>query len=240
MPDYEVTLLEKKKIAEGTLAFTLERPSGFTFKAGQSADLTLLNPPETDAEGNVRTFSIVSAPSEYDLTFATRLRDTAFKRVLRNMSAGTIIKLNGPMGSFNLHRNTSKPAVFLAGGIGITAFMSMIHEAAFTESPHHLYLFYCDRRPEDTAFLDGLKAMERRDPKFHLIATMTEMEKSKQSWKGERGLIDSAMLKRHMPGLHGPIYYIAGPPGIVAAMRDTLTKAGIDEDDIRTEDFAGY
>jgi len=240
MPDYRVNLLNKKAVAEGTMAFSFAKPAGFDFKPGQSSDLTLLNPPETDAEGNVRTFSIVSAPSESDLTFATRMRDTAFKRVLRSMAPGTEIKLEGPMGSFNLHKNASKPAVLLAGGIGITPFMSMVREAARQKDPHQIYVFYSNRRPEDTAFLDELTALEQQNPNFHLIATMVEMDKSKQLWNGERGFIDAPMLKLHLPELNGPIYYIAGPPAMVAAVRDMLAKAGVDEDDIRAEDFAGY
>ena len=240
MADYRVKLLDSKTVAEGTMAFSFAKPAGFDFKPGQSGDLTLLNPPETDGEGNVRTFSIVSAPSENELTFATRMRDTAFKRVLRNLAPGTEIKLEGPMGSFNLHKNPAKPAVFLAGGIGITPFMSMAREAARQKAPHEIYLFYSNRRPEDTAFLEELTALQSQNPKFHLISTMVEMEKSKQTWEGERGFIDAAMLKRHLPTLNGPIYYIAGPPGMVAAMREMLAKAGVDEDDIRAEDFAGY
>lgn len=240
MPDYRVKLMNKTQVAEGTMAFSFAKPDGFNFKPGQSADLTLLDPPETDAEGNVRTFSIVSAPSENDLAFATRMRDTAFKRVLRNMAPGTEIKIEGPMGSFNLHKNAAKPAVLLAGGIGITPFMSMVREAARQKDPHQIYLFYSNRRPEDTAFLEELKALAKQNPNFHLVGTMTEVEKSKQSWDGERGFIDAAMLKRRLAELNGPIYYTAGPPAMVAAMRDMLVKAGVDEDDIRAEDFAGY
>ncbi len=240
MPDYRVKLLNKKTVAEGTMAFSFAKPAKFDFKPGQSSDLTLLNPPETDAEGNVRTFSIVSAPSENDLTFSTRMRDTAFKRVLRDMAPGTEIKLEGPMGSFNLHKNAAKPAVLLAGGIGITPFMSMVREAARQKDPHQIYLFYSNRRPEDAAFMDELAALEKQNPNFHLIATMAEMDKSKKPWNGERGFIDAAMLNRHLSSLNGPIYYVAGPPAMVAAMREMLAKAGVDEDDIRTEDFAGY
>jgi NAD(P)H-flavin reductase len=69
---------------------------------------------------------------------------------------------------------------------------------------------------------------------------MTEMSKSKQTWNGEVGFINREMLVRHLPGLQGPIYYVAGPPPMVTAMRQMLTGAGVDEDDIRTEEFAGY
>ena len=69
---------------------------------------------------------------------------------------------------------------------------------------------------------------------------MTEMSKSKKEWTGETVLIDKEMLSRHLTILQGPIYYIAGPPTMVAAMQQTLVKAGVEEDDIRTEEFAGY
>jgi len=126
---YQSQLLNRVEVAEGTMAFHFEKPPGFDFKPGQSVDLTLLNPPETDSEGNVRTFSIASAPFEDQLRFATRMRDTAFKRSLKNVPLGTVVKMDSAMGSFTLHKNSAKPAVFLAGGIGITPFSSIVRQA---------------------------------------------------------------------------------------------------------------
>jgi len=240
MPEYQTRLLERIEAAEGTLAFKLEKPAGFEFRAGQSADLTLLSPRETDAGGDIRTFSMASAPSENTLLFATRLRDTAFKRNLQSMLVDAPIRLEGPMGSFNLHKNTAKAAVFLAGGIGITPFLSMIREAVSQAGVRQIHLFYSNRRPEDSAFLGELQDMSRKHPAFSLVATMTEPEKSKLPWEGEKGFIDAAMLKRHLATLQGPIYYVAGPPAMVAAMRQLLVNEGVDEDDVRAEDFAGY
>jgi len=77
LPGYP-RLLNRVEVAEDTMAFHFEKPSGFDFRPGQSSDLTLLDPPETDSEGNIRTFSIASAPFEDHLIFATRMRDTAF------------------------------------------------------------------------------------------------------------------------------------------------------------------
>ena len=88
----------RKEVAEGTMAFLFEKPSGWTFTAGQYLDMTLLEPPETDSEGNVRSFLIASAPHEEFLMVATRMRDTAFKRVLGTMPFGTAVKLEGPSG----------------------------------------------------------------------------------------------------------------------------------------------
>ncbi len=237
---YRPKLLNRVEVAEGTIAFHFEKPPGFDFKPGQSTDITLLNPPETDSEGNVRTFSIASAPFEDQLMIATRMRDTAFKRSLKKVPLGTAVKMDSPMGSFTLHKNSVKPAVFLAGGIGITPFFSIVKQADHDQLPHSVYLFYSNRRPEDAPFLEVLETLEKTNPHFRFVATMTEMPHSKKKWDGETGLIDKEMLSRYLSDLRGPIYYIAGPPTMVADMRKMLVASSIDEDDIRTEEFAGY
>jgi ferredoxin-NADP reductase len=239
-PTRTAPLTKREEIAEGTMVFHFAKPPDFQFQPGQSMDLTLLNPPETDAEGNTRAFSIASAPFDNDLMIATRMRDTAFKRVLRKATPGLQVKIDGPSGSFVLHRKSEKPAVFLAGGIGITPFLSIIRQAGHEKSPHHIYLFYSNRRPEDAAFLDLLSEETKRNPNFQLIATMTQMDQSHREWAGEIGPITKDMLAKHLPSLQGPIYYLAGPPAMVAAMRRMLIEAGADEDDIRTEEFSGY
>jgi len=239
-PVYMTTLKGRDQIAEGTMAFHINKPADFHYRAGQAIDLTLIDPPETDAEGNTRAFSLASAPFEDDLLIVTRMRDTAFKRVLRSAPLGTNIKLEGPSGSFVLHRKAENPAVFLAGGIGITPFLSIIRQATQENAPHQLYLFYSNRRPEDAAFLDMLTQIPRQNPNVHLIPTMTEMDKSRREWQGETSFINAEMLRKYLPSLQGPIYYIAGPPAMVAAMRRMLTNSGVDEDDIRTEEFSGY
>lgn len=239
MPSHQVSLIRKEQVAEGTFAFHFDRPAGFQFKAGQYMNVTLIEPPETDAEGNTRSFSIASAPFDTDLMVATRIRDTAFKRVLKDMPADREVSIAGPFGSFTL-RQGSRPAVFLAGGIGITPFRSMILQAAHEKFDRRLYLFYSNRRPEDAAFLEELLALEERAGGFRFIGTMTDMQKSQAPWQGETGYIDREMLVKYTGDLAEPIYYSAGPPGLVAAMQKMLSQAGIREDDVVTEEFPGY
>src|ERR1700687_3388851 len=226
MADQKSKLIRREEVAEGTIAFHFEKPSGFNFKAGQSVDVTLTNPPDTDAEGNTRTFSIASPPFENELVFTTRMRDTTFNRSLKTVPLATAVKIGSAAGSFTLHKNPAKPAVFLAGGIGITPFLSIVRQADRDRLPQKLYLFYSNRRPEDAALLDTLQTLEATNPNFRLICTMTEMSKSKKEWKGETGFIDEKMLSRHLTEMQGPIYYIAGPPAMVAAMQQTLVSAG--------------
>lgn len=240
MPTYTVKLLRREQVAEGTMSFYFDKPTGFQFKPGQYLDCSLMDPPETDAEGNIRTFSIASAPAEKDLMVATRMRDTAFKRVLKRMPLGSQLKIDGPLGSFTLHSNASRPAVFLAGGIGITPFRSMIVNATREGLAHRVVLFYSNRRPEDSAFLQELQQIGSENNNCQTICVMTKMEKSNHRWDGQTGYIDKAMLARFLPDVAAPIYYIAGPPAMVTAMKETLTGAGVNEDDIRSEDFAGY
>src|SRR6266542_2472210 len=181
---YASKLLNRVEVAEGTMAFHFAKPSQFDFKPGQSADVTLYNPPETDSEGNTRTFSIASSPFESQLMFATRMRDTAFKRSLKQIPLGTAVKIDSPMGSFTLHKNPSKAAVFLAGGIGITPFISIVRQADHDRLPHKLHLFYSNRRPEDAPFLEALQKRETSNPNYHSVCTMTAMSQSKKEWKG--------------------------------------------------------
>jgi ferredoxin-NADP reductase len=240
MPAYKVKLKRREEVAERTTAFYFEKPPGFVFRPGQFCNVALLDPPETDAEGNARSFSIASAPFEEDLMLAMRMRDTAFKRVLGRAPLGTEVRFSKAIGPFTLHEDASRPAVFLVGGIGITPFRSMILDAAHKNLPHSLLLFYSNRRPEDAAFLGELQDLAKNHANFELVATMAEMEKSQRAWQGEIGFIRKEMLDKYASHLARPIYYSAGPPAMVHAMRELLAGMGASEDNIRTEDFDGY
>ncbi len=235
-----VRLQGRKEVAERTIAFQFEKPAGFNFKAGQFVELNLIDPPETDAEGNGRAFSIASAPHEDVLMVATRLRETAFKRVLAAASLGTVVRVEGPFGDLVLHNNAARPAVCLAGGIGITPFRSMVLRAAREKLPHRIFLFYSNRRPEDAPFQDELRDLEALNPNYKFVGTVTEPEKSRHPWRGETGRITAGMMSRFLKSAASPIYYVAGPPGMVSGLRAMLNNSGVDDDDIRTEEFAGY
>lgn len=240
MAEYKVKLKRRQEIASGTMAFYFDKPEGFSYKPGQYGDFTMADPPETDAEGNARTFSLASAPYESELMIATRMRDTAFKRVLKSMALGTELTMDAPSGSFTLHDDASVPAVFLSGGIGVTPVRSIVLQAAHDKLPRKIVLFDSNRRPEDSAFLDELMGAAKENPHFTFVGTMTEMEKSTRAWNGETGFINKAMLAKSIPDLGLPIYYISGPKAMVSAMRKELEASGVKNDNIRTEEFWGY
>jgi ferredoxin-NADP reductase len=240
MPPYKTKLSAQKTLCAGTTAFYFEKPEDFEFQAGQFVNFTLLNPGDTDLQGNTRTLSIASAPHERKLMVAMRLRTTAFKRSLDSLPLGTELLLQGPYGWMTLPRNTARPAVLLAGGIGITPFRSLIWSEGEALSPRKILLVYSVRVPEEAAFLEELHDMEQYNKRYKLICTVTQPEKSTTHWEGEIGRISIEMLSKWIPDLTLPIYYIAGPPGMVTSVRQMLIGAGIAEEDIRAEEFCGY
>ncbi len=238
MGKINVKLLSKKEVATNTMVFHFTKPAGFTYKAGQFADFTLIKPSETDAKGDTRGFSL-GAPCETDIVVATRLRDTAFKQNLKNLPIGTEVIFDGAYGSFALHNNTKIPAVFLSGGIGITPVRSIILQATHDKTEHKIFLFYANKTFSDAAFLEELTEAQKENANFKLIASMTDIEGSKD-WKGETGFFTKEILQKYIGDLSKPIYYISGPATMVTSIRKTLNEAGIDDDNIRTEEFSGY
>lgn len=240
MPIHKVRLIARKAVCAGTSAFYFTKPEGFTFEPGQFANFTLLRAAESDLGGSTRTFSIASAPHEKNLMVAMRLRATTFKQTLSSLPIGAEVLLQGPYGRMTLPKNGARPAVLLAGGIGITPFRSLIWNASESLSPPRIFLFYSARAPEEAAFIEELQEMERHNGRYKLICTITQPEKVKTPWRGETGRISIEMLSKWTPDLSVPMYYIAGPPEMVTGTRDMLMGAGIPEGDIRAEEFAGY
>lgn len=240
MTSMTVRLQRRQELAPGTMAFHFDRPAGFGFRPGQAIDLVLPDPAVAGTDSARHAFSIVSAPHEGELVVATRMRDSAFKQALARLPIGAAAGIEGPFGSLTLHNKLARAAVFIAGGIGITPFVSMLRHATAGARQQRLVLLYSNRRPEDSAFLSELQRLEGENRHFRLVATMTRMQDSRLPWMGETGRIDEALLKRVTAQLPDPLYYVAGPPAMVGALRDTLERAGVDGDDIRSEEFHGY
>jgi ferredoxin-NADP reductase len=221
------------------MAFRFEKPQGFSYTAGQFAEFILPAAKGEKAGEHMHPFTLSSAPHEPFLMVTTRMRDSDFKRRLGAEPMGAELTVKGPFGELILDTDPGRPAVFLTGGIGVTPFRSMVVDAAHRKSPHRILMFYSNRRPEDAAFLDELQRLEKEHPRFTLVATMTQMPNSDRSWKGEVGKIDLEMIGRYLKG-SDPVYFIAGPPGMVNALHEMLRKGGVDEKSIRTEQFDGY
>jgi len=138
---------EKREVAKGTLLVLFDLlGEEVDFIPGQYFWVTLPDPPYEDARGPRRHFSIVTSPNERGvLGFCTRLRDSAFKRSLVELPVGADAEVEEPKGSFLLPQETDQPYVFIAGGIGITVFRSMLRYIAEENLPHRVTLIYSNR-----------------------------------------------------------------------------------------------
>lgn len=238
--DWRITLLESEEVALGTMAFHFAKPANFTFTPGQFVDLALIDQQDVDDLGPSRTLTMASAPFENELTFVMRMRDSAFKRTLRIMRPGTAVRVDTPAGTFTLPSKVAEKNIFIAGGVGIAPFLSILRQAAHEDARYHIDLFYSNRRPEDAPFLTELDAMAQANPNLRFIPTMTQMATSQRPWDGETRYIRKDMIASYIGELRGPFYYLAGPPAMVESMRQKLRDAGIDTNDIFTDEFTGY
>lgn len=234
----KLMLSERRDIAENTKAIWFEPEKPVRFTAGQFGDFTLIDPPYMDEKGSTRTFSFASAPGNDRIMIATRMRDSAFKRSLEKLPIGAPVQLMGPMGSFTLHKDPARPAVFLTGGIGITPVRSIVEQATQTRMPRRIFVFYSNLTRARMAFFEDFEAWSRRNSNLSFIPTLTE--ERPQDWRFELGKIDRQMLSRHIPEMHASVYYIVGPPTMVATLKELLGEIDLDELQIKSEDFAGY
>ena len=240
MADYQMTLVDRQRIARGTMTFWFDtNGSDYDFRAGQHADFAFMHPPVGDEGDNLRTFSLANSPHDSGLVMiAMRMRETGFKTALMSAALGTRFRVSRPRGSFTLHKDFARPAVFLAGGIGIAPVRSILDWATQERMPHKLYLFYSNREAVDAAFLEEFETLAVRNPRFTLIPTITRLTYS--AWRYEVGRINRQLLSRYVTGLNKPVFYVAGPSGMVTAMTSLLLSVDVSDDDMRTEEFGDY
>jgi ferredoxin-NADP reductase len=232
-------LKEKREIAKGTLLATFDLlGQDVEFKPGQYFFVTLPDVGHQDERGLRRHITVVTSPTEKGvLGFATRMRDSAFKRSLRELPAGAEVEVEPPKGNFVLPEETSRPLVFVAGGIGITVFRSMLRYIQDTGLGHRVTLIYSNRDRESTAFLDELRELEQESPNFRLVLTMTQ----DPGWDGESRKIDAQFFRDYLgDDLNEYTFLVAGPPGMVEGMQEALAEAGAKEENVIPERYSGY
>jgi ferredoxin-NADP reductase len=233
METFPAKLIEKRGAARDTIAFVLEKPSKFSYEAGQYVSLVLPQLADKGPREAIRSMSLASAPSEDFLMIAMRLGPSPYKQVLWDMKPGETVEIRGPLGALVPH-DTAKPSVYIAGGIGIAPFRGMLMDAQAKSWPHDITLLYSNRYRADAAFLDELQALENEH--FKLVPILTR----EKNWSGERTHCDEAMIKRYVPDIQKPFYCIVGLPNMVTDVSMLLADMGIGFERIKTEFFTGY
>ena len=229
----------KQEVAKQTLLVVFDLlGEEVDFRPGQYFWVELPNIGYDDERGLRRHISIVTSPNERGvLGLATRLRDTAFKKTLAELDVGAEVEVEEPKGDFSLPMETDRPYAFIAGGIGITVFRSMLRYIVEEGLPHRVTLVYSNRDRESTAFFDELEAMDRENENIRVVFVMTD----DSEWEGEKRRVDADVLGDHLEGELGDYVYIAaGPPGMVDAMESVLSEAAVPEEQVLVQRFAGY
>jgi ferredoxin-NADP reductase len=230
---------EKQEVAKGTLLVTFDLlGEAVEFTPGQYFFVTLPSVGEDDDKGLRRHITVVTSPNEKGLLgFATRMRDSAFKRTLRALPVGSEVEVEPPKGKFALPEDPTRPVVFVAGGIGITVFRSMLRYISEERLPYRVTLIYSNRDRESTAFLDELRELEQTLPDFRLVLTMTQ----DPGWKGEARKVDGDFVQDYLgDDLNRYTFLVAGPPAMAEGVQTALQEAGVRDDNLIAERYSGY
>ena len=230
---------EKEEVAKGTLLVTFDlQGEELDFTPGQYFHVTLPNLGHDDDKGLRRHITVVTSPNEKGvLGFATRMRDSAFKRTLRELPVGSEVDVEPPKGTFGLPDDPSRPLVFVAGGIGITVFRSMLRFIHEEQLPYSVTLIYSNRDRESTAFHDELRELEQALPDFRLVLTMTQ----DPGWDGETRKVDGEFVQDYLDqDLNRYTFLIAGPPAMAEGVQGALREAGVRDENVIVERYSGY
>lgn len=233
------TVKETREVAKGTLMVVFDlQGEEVDFEPGHYFFVNLIDPPYEDEKGPRRHFSVVTSPNERGmLGFCTRLRDTAFKRSIQELSVGDEADVEPPKGKFVLPEDTSREYVFVAGGIGITVFRCMLRTIDENDLPYRVTLLFSNRNQAEAAFLDELRELDERRDDFRLVLTMTD----DPDWDGESRKIDAAFFRDYFGERVGDLtYLIAGSPPMVSGMKETLAEIGVPEEQVLPDQFSGY
>jgi len=236
---YALSLLESRRESPTSMTFRFStQGTGFQYLSNQAVRLAL--PGVDDPWGAVRTFSLSSSPSEEGhISITCKISDTPFKQALARLRPGATAEVYGPLGLFlyDLHR----PAVFLAGGIGITPFRGMLRFAADMGATEPRRLLYSARVPEEFVFRAELDEMSRTSPHVQVHYTVTRPSESPTKWNGRVGRIDEAWIREVAEPLERPKFFVAGLPEMVEEMVTILGgPLHVPEDDIDWEVFRGF
>ncbi len=223
----KLPIVKQKLVAKGTVEVSFGLKEKFEFLAGQYVRISVPKLLYEDSKGTYRLFSIVSSPNDKKkLSIAFRDSGSGFKKTLMELRIGSLVNVEGPFGHFTLPKDTSDPLVFIAGGIGITPFISMIRFINENKLSYKVTLLYSNKSPETAAYLKELTRMSNKNKNFSVI--------------NKFGRIDSEFITENVSDLKKPKWYIVGPPNMVSDMRNLLIGLGVEESNIYFEEFTGY
>jgi ferredoxin-NADP reductase len=236
-----VTLDRREEVAEGTWVFHLGLNGALLpYVPGQAVDLTFPAASRPDPRGHVRAFSLAAAPGAPRLTIASRVRSSPFKQDLLEAPIGAELFASEPWGEFTIPGG-EEDVVMLAGGIGVTPFRAMVQDAVARSSRIQMSLIHSARTPEETPFLDEFRRWTATHAYLAYLPTMTQAERSKHAWLGERRRVDAVFLSEVLDdNVTAALYMVSGPPRFVTGVSAALAELGVPAARILLDTFDGY
>ncbi len=235
---FKLTLLRVEEIASGSFEFVFRPDRKLPFRAGQYLDWTL-DVPRLDSRGNRRSFTIASAPTEEEVRLGVKFypEGSAFKRQLARMKPGDAIYGSQIAGDFTLPKDPEEKLAFIAGGIGVTPFRSMVQELIDRKELRSVVMLYGNNRRDEVAYAS---VFDRAERELGLRAVYAIAEGGVQGPNMHRGFIDEALIRREVPDFMSRTFYVSGPRAMVVGFQRVLRELGVAPSRIRVDFFPGF
>lgn len=233
---FQLRFIQKKEIAKDTYAFFFDTTNHpIHFLPGQYIRIVL----PSVKQFNSRFFTIASSPLQSSsLMIALKKGKSEFNNALFALEPNSLVEFFGPNGGLYLDETDYTPKVFLAGGIGIVSFYSMMQDIVEKKLPTEVSLFASFSKREDMIFYDHLMDIAKNNTNIKIIYTLTQ--ESTDVWSGEKGRISENLLTKYIPDITKPTFYIVGFPEMVNDTEEILETMKICLSRIKTEAFIGY
>ena len=235
-----LTFKERIEIGADTWELVFQPDRKLAFAPGQYLEWTLGHR-RPDSRGNRRYFTIASSPTESVVRLGVKFgpKLSSYKQALLALKPGDTIIVAQVAGEFVLPKEHAKKLVFIAGGIGVTPFRSMLKYLLDRNEQRAITMLYSNNTVGEIAYRDLLRRAEA-ELGVKTVYTLTLPDRVPEAWLGKTGFIDERMIREAVPDFRDRVFYISGPPAMVDASVEALHKLAVPRANIRTDFFPGF